>query len=87
MITTIIPGWGNIDIENTVLDPNGTIATDGKIPLEVREKIKSISDKIKIYILTANTQRTASEEVSGMNVELVKVSEKDSTEVKLLSFA
>ena len=83
MIEIDIPGWGNIEIENIVLDLNGTIATDGKIPSEVKEKIKSLSDKVKIYILTVDTQGTASEESSDMGVELLKVSEEDSTEVKL----
>ena len=31
-----IPGWGNIDIENIVIDLDGTIATDGKISPEVK---------------------------------------------------
>jgi P-type E1-E2 ATPase len=83
LIEIDIPGWGNIEIENIVLDLNGTIATDGKIPSEVKEKIKSLSDKVKIYILTVDTQGTASEESSDMGVELLKVSEEDSTEVKL----
>ena len=83
MITINIPGWGNIDVENIILDLNGTIATDGKIPSEVKEKINSLSDRAKLYILTADTQGTASEESSDMAVELLKVSEKDSTEVKL----
>jgi len=83
MIRVDIPGWGNIEIENLVFDLNGTIATDGKISSEVKEKINSLSDKAKIYILTADTQGTASEETSDMGVELLKVSEKDSAEVKL----
>jgi soluble P-type ATPase len=82
MITIDIPGWGNMDIENILLDLNGTIATDGKIPSEVKEKINSLSHKAKIYIITADTQGTASEESSDMDVELLKVSEEDSTEVK-----
>jgi soluble P-type ATPase len=83
MITIDIPGWGNMEIENIVVDLNGTIATDGKIPPEVKEKINCLCDKVKIYILTADTQGTASEETSDMGVELLKVSEKDSAEVKL----
>jgi len=83
MIRIDIPGWGNMEIENIVLDLNGTIATDGKISSEVKEKINSLSKKTKIYILTADTQGTASVEISDMEVELVKVSEKDSAEVKL----
>jgi soluble P-type ATPase len=82
MITMDIPGWGNMDIENILIDLNGTLATDGKIPTGVKEKINHLSHKAKIYIVTADTQGTASEESSGMDVELVKVSEEDSTEVK-----
>jgi P-type E1-E2 ATPase len=72
-----------MEIENIVLDLNGTIAMDGKIPSEVKEKINSLSKKIKLYILTADTQGTASVEIPDMEVELVKVLEKDSAEVKL----
>jgi soluble P-type ATPase len=83
MITIDIPGWGNMEIENIVLDLNGTIATDGRISQEVKEKLNLLSESVKIYVLTADTQGTASEETSNMGVELLKVSEKDSTEVKL----
>jgi soluble P-type ATPase len=83
MIDINIPGWGDMEIENIVLDLNGTIATDGKIPSEVKEKINSLSNEAKIYLLTADTQGTAGEESSDLDVELLKVSEKDSAEVKL----
>src|SRR4030042_2762439 len=82
MITIDIPGWGNIDIENVVLDLNGTIARDGKIPAEVKEKISALSKDVKIYILTADTQRTAREEIRDMKVELVKIAEEDSKKGK-----
>jgi soluble P-type ATPase len=78
MITINIPGWGNMDIENIVLDLNGTIATDGRIPFEVKEKIKPLTEKVKIYVLTADTQGTASEEIQDMKVELIKIAEEDS---------
>jgi soluble P-type ATPase len=77
-----IPGWGNIDIENIVIDLNGTVATDGRVPLEVKEKINSLSDQAKIYILTADTQGTANEEILGMNAELIKIPEEDSKQGK-----
>jgi soluble P-type ATPase len=78
-----IPGWGNIDIENIVIDLNGTIATDGRVPLEVKEKINSLSDQAKIYVLTADTQGTADREISGMNAELIKIPEEDSKQGNL----
>jgi soluble P-type ATPase len=83
MIRIGIPGWGNMEIENIVLDLNGTIATDGKIPSEVRGKIKSLSDKVRIYILTADTQGTADEEIKDMKAELIIVPEEDSKKGKL----
>jgi soluble P-type ATPase len=77
-----IPDWGSVDIENIVFDLNGTIATDGRVPLEVKEKINSLSDRAKIYILTADTQETANEEILGMNAELIKIPGEDSKQRK-----
>ena len=78
-----IPGWGSVDIENIVIDLDGTMATDGKIPLEVKEKIGALSHLTKIYILTANTQGSANEEISGMKAELITVPNEDSKRGKL----
>ena len=83
MIKIEIPGWGDMDVENMILDLNGTIATDGKISPEVKEKIHSLSSRVKIYILTADTQGTASEEVRGMNIELLRLPRESSKSGKL----
>jgi P-type E1-E2 ATPase len=82
MINIDIPGWENITIENLVLDLNGTIATDGKILNDVKERIKSLSQKIKVYILTADTQGSAGEESKEIGLELVKISAEDSKNKK-----
>lgn len=73
MITIEIPEWGNITIENIVLDLNGTIATDGKISVEVKEKIKTLSQKTKVYILTADDQGTAGNVGKDIGIELVRI--------------
>ena len=73
MISIDIPGWENITIENIVLDLNGTIATDGKISVDVKEKIKTLSQKAKVYILTADIQGTAGDESKDIGIELVKI--------------
>jgi len=77
-----IPGWGSVDIENIVIDLNGTTATDGRIPLEIKEKIESLSHLAKIYILTADTQGTADKEVASMSVEAIKINEEESKQGK-----
>jgi P-type E1-E2 ATPase len=82
MINIEIPGWENFAIENVVLDLNGTIATDGRISVDVKEKIKSLSQKVKVFILTVDTQGTASEEGKDIGIELVKIPTEDSKNKK-----
>ena len=82
MISIDIPGWGNMEIENVVLDLNGTLAADGRIPLDVKKRISALAGRLKIYVLTADTQGTATEEIREMKVELVKVEGEDSKEGK-----
>jgi len=77
-----IPGWGGVDVENIVIDLNGTTATDGRIPLEIKEKIESLSHLAKIYVLTADTQGTADKEVANMSVEAIKIDEEESKQGK-----
>jgi soluble P-type ATPase len=83
MIKIDIPGWENLEIENIVLDMNGTVATDGRIPPEVKEKINVLSEKVKVYVLTADTYETANEEIRDMNMELIRITEKDTQKGKL----
>jgi len=82
MITIDIPGWGNMEVENVVLDLNGTLATDGKIPSELKKKINALAGQVKIYVLTADTQGTATEEIREMKLELIKIEGKGSKEGK-----
>jgi soluble P-type ATPase len=71
-----------MEVENLVLDLNGTLATDGKIPPEVKKRISSLAGRVRIYVLTVDTQGTATEEVREMKVELIKVEEKESKKEK-----
>lgn len=82
MVEISIPGWGDMEIENIVLDLNGTIATDGRIPPDVKGKIGSLADQVKIYILTADTQGMANEDAKDMNIEVIKIIEEDSNQGK-----
>lgn len=73
MININIPGWANMDIENMVIDLNGTLAIDGKISLEVKERINKLSELINIYVLTSDTYGTAFEECKDLRAKLVKI--------------
>lgn len=50
-----IPGRGLYQLSNLVLDMNGTIAVDGIIPDEILNRIKTLSESLHLYIITADT--------------------------------
>jgi soluble P-type ATPase len=82
MIRVEIPGWGTIEVEQFVIDLNGTLATDGKIPPEVKKKLNDLSEKATIYILTADTHGTAVEDCQGIKGKLVTTEEAESAAAK-----
>ena len=71
MVSIDIPGKGKMNIENLVLDFNGTIAYDGNIKNGIREKIQRVHEMgINIYILTADNYHQAAEQCKDMPVTL-----------------
>lgn len=54
-----IPGYKTLDLKYLLLDYNGTIATDGEIPVKIKEKLVSLAETFEIYVLTADTHGTA----------------------------
>mgnify|MGYP006302951465 CR=1 FL=1 len=62
-----------LNLKNLVLDYNGTIAFDGKIIKGVKEKIFTLSKKLDIYIVTADTFGTVREEFKDdkINIEII----------------
>ena len=71
MVSIDIPGKGKMNIENLVLDFNGTIAYDGNIKNGIREKIQRVHEMgINIYILTADTYHQAAEQCKDMPITL-----------------
>ena len=71
MISIDIPGWRNLEIEYVVFDLNGTLTEDGKVLPNVKERIRSLSESLKVYIVTADTLSTARETLQDLQVELV----------------
>lgn len=65
-----IPGYETLELDTLLLDYNGTVAVDGKIPDSVRERLRALSEKFQIYILTADTHGTAAKQCEDLNVIL-----------------
>lgn len=78
MLHYIIPGRGELKIENVVLDYNGTIAVDGRIIEGVRERINKLKEHVNVYILTADTYGTAKEECNNLGVNVLYFPKEDS---------
>ena len=80
MISIDIPGWGNLEVEYVVFDLNGTLTEDGKVLPGVKERIQSLSERVKVYIVTADTLGTARETLQDFRAELVIIPGEDSKE-------
>ncbi|WP_022668982.1 HAD family hydrolase [Desulfospira joergensenii] len=50
-----IPGTGELNIENLLMDYNGTLAVDGRIMDGVKEKINELASRVNIHVITADT--------------------------------
>lgn len=55
MIQIEIPNGPHLQLENLVLDLNGTLAVDGVLIPGVAVRITSLAQQLQIYLLTANT--------------------------------
>jgi len=55
MIELNIPGRGLITLEHLVCDVNGTLAIDGRLIEGVSRRLRNISDRLQIHLLTADT--------------------------------
>ena len=69
MIRIEIPGREReLILENLVLDYNGTIAADGRLIEEDKELIRSLAEKLHVYVLTADTYGTVEKECGGLGI-------------------
>lgn len=73
MIKVSVPGWKDLELENLVLDANGTIAVDGHIRPGIQEKVFELAKSITVYVVSADTYGTIDQEVEHLAAELVKI--------------
>lgn len=82
MIEIVIPGEGIVCLENLILDLNGTIALDGRIAPKVKATINVLSQKLSIFILSADTHGNLSEVTKGIKAEVKSVASENSYQQK-----
>ncbi len=83
MLNISIPGRKSLYLECLVLDFNGTIAEDGKLISGVKEKLKLLSNHLKIYVLTADTHGNVKKELQGLPLKVHIISPQDQAKAKL----
>ena len=67
-----IPGWGDFEINNLVLDFNGTIATDGKLIEGVAPLLGQLHEQgMNLYVITADTNGTVKRECASLPVQVM----------------
>ncbi|SDN72324.1 Soluble P-type ATPase [Paenibacillus sp. yr247] len=77
-----IPGYGDMQINHLVLDFNGTIALDGRLIEGVKERLIELAQILKIHVLTADSNGSASRECNGLPVDLTVIEKTDQCEEK-----
>jgi soluble P-type ATPase len=73
MIEVEISSYGRLSLKRLLLDYNGTLALDGMLEDGVKERLKLLSEKLDIYVITADTFGTAVQEMEkdGVTVEIL----------------
>lgn len=66
MLQVNIPGREVLELNNLVLDYNGTIAEDGYIIEGIAQRLEKLSESLKIYVITADTHGTAASRCAGL---------------------
>jgi len=82
MIKVDIPNVQKLNLEILILDYNGTIAKDGEFKKSLIEPLKSLSNDLEIYVLTADTYGSVKEELSELDLNIFTLKSDDHTKEK-----
>lgn len=85
MIKVDIPGRSGFELKYAVFDFNGTMATDGILDKSCIEKMKLLSEKVDIYILSSDTYGTVQKQCENLPVK-VKVMSKENGSIDKMNF-
>jgi len=55
LINVDVPGFGILQLEQLVLDVNGTLAVDGRLIDGVAQRLLTLNEQVSVHLVTANT--------------------------------
>ena len=70
MLEISVPGFGLIKLKHLVSDFTGTLSVDGTLLPGIREQLNTLSEQLKIHIVTADTFGKAEAELKDINCEI-----------------
>ena len=73
MIKIDIPHGPQLNLEYLVLDLNGTLAVDGVILPGVAKRIASLSERLDIFLLTANTHGGGENIAEELGIQFIQL--------------
>jgi soluble P-type ATPase len=69
-----IPGWGTLEVQNVLLDLNGTLALDGILTKAVKERLHRLQEMFAVYVVTADTHGTVADLLRDCSdLEIVRI--------------
>jgi soluble P-type ATPase len=83
MISIQRPGMESLDIHFVLIDFEGTLAMDGRVHPKAKDKVNLLSKRAAITILTKSNREKVEETLTKMKVEILSVTEGDSSQQKL----
>jgi len=83
MISIQRPGMENLDIHFVLIDFEGALAMDGRVHPKAKDKVNLLSKRATLYILTKSNREKVEETLRKMKVEILYVTEGDSSQQKL----
>ncbi len=72
MLQLEIPGHGPLILKQLVLDYNGTLALDGQLRDGVAALLRTLSETLELYVITADTFGSVAEALRGLPLELIR---------------
>jgi len=74
MLEIAIPGATTLRLEYLVADFNGTLALDGALLPDVADMLRSLSTRLEVHVVTADTFGRARQALAGMPCHLTVLS-------------
>jgi P-type E1-E2 ATPase len=81
MLIVDVPGRRRLQIAHLVLDLNGTLAVDGRVPETVVRRLRTLSERLSVHVVTADTFGTAAH-LDGLGLQIQVLPPGDHVEAK-----